>query len=211
MIRVKVLNKNPLYDYREDGKITEGRDLFYEDSTFTPKNEVEFWIKQIVANHSCIRSVHFRVVARAPKSVIMQLIRATKGHPQPEVESSRPDWTGKERSNDPHEEKLFAQDHTAESFIEMAKQRLCYRTEKNTRNFMREIVGALKDSEDPFLRAVGYCSQPACWWLHGCPEIKSCNEDVTKVSDKLIEAYRLNNNIPLRTKQEEAEETMERR
>ena len=211
MIRVKVLNKDPLYDYREDGKITEGRDLFNEDSTFKPKNEVEFWIKQIVANHSCIRSVHFRVVARAPKSVIMQLIRATKGHPQPEVESSRPDWTGKERSNNPYEEKLFAQDHTAESFIEMAKQRLCYRTEKNTRNFMRVMVGALKDSEDPFLRAVGYCSQPACWWLQGCPEIKSCNENVTKVSDKIIEAYRLNNDIPLRTKQQEAEETMERR
>ena len=212
MIRIRVLNADTVYDYREDCKVTQGIDLFESDEPpLKAKDMTEWWIKQIVANHSCIRSVHFRVVARAPKSVIMQIIRATKGHPQPEVESSRPDWTGKERSNDPYEEKLFTQDHTAESFIEMAKQRLCYRTEKNTRNFMRVIVGALKDSEDPFLRAVGYCSQPACWWLRGCPEIKSCNENATKLSDKLIEAYRLNNNITLRTKQEEIDEALERR
>ena len=212
MIRVKVLNKDPLYDYREDCKITEGRDLFNEDSTFEPKNEVEFWIKQIVANHSCIRSVHVRVVARAPKSVIMQIIRATKGHPQPEVESSRPDWTGKERSNDPYEEKLFAQDHTAESFIEMAKQRMCRRTEKRTREFMAKMVKTLKESKDPFLRAVGFCCHAYCWWYGGyCPEVKGCEYNTCKLSDKMIAEYRTVNNIPLRTKQEEAEETMERR
>ena len=49
----------------------------------------------------------------AVKSVVMQLIRHTKGHPQPFVQSSRPDWNnGKERSNDPYEEKLFGLDHT---------------------------------------------------------------------------------------------------
>ena len=189
-MRFRVLNKYPLYDYREACKVTEGLDLYSTDSTYKPKNEVAFWIKQIIANHSTLRCIKFRLVDTRPKSVIMQIIRATKGHPQPEVQSSRPDWTGKERSNDPYEEKLFMQDHTAESFIEMAKQRLCQRTEDRTREFMRLMVQALKDSKDPFLKAVGYCCHPYCWWYGSCPEIKSCGSR-TSLASKIIKNYKV--------------------
>jgi hypothetical protein len=162
-----------------------------QNTFFKPKDEVEFWIKQICANHSTLRSVHFRLVDTRPKSVIMQIIRATKGHPQPEVESSRPDWTGKERSSDPYEDKLFMQDHTAESFIEMAKQRLCARTEPRTRHFMADMVVALRQDKNPFLKAVGYCCAPACGWLGGrCPEIKPCSSGKKKIADEVIELYR---------------------
>lgn len=194
-MRFRVLNKNPLYDYREACKVTQGIDL-WEDAVECdePKDTVEFWIKQIVANHSVIRSVHFRLVDTRPKSVIMQIIRATKGHPQPEVQSSRPDWNnGKERSSDPYEDKLFMQDHTAESFIEMAKQRLCYRTEERTRKFMREMVESLIDSHDPFLQAVGYCCHPACYWYKGCPEIRGC-KGCNPLSSEIIKVYRHNKN-----------------
>ena len=210
-MRFRILNRDPLFDYREDCKITQGIDLFENFDHWKPKNEVEFWIKQIVANHSTIRCVHFRLVDTRPKSVIMQIIRATKGHPQPEVESSRPDWTGKERSYDPYEDKLFTQDHTAESFVEMAKQRLCNKTEERTRKFMREMVNTLRSSKDPFLCAVGWCCVPACCWYGSrCPEVMGCGL-APRYADEVIHAYRLNNNIPLRTKQEEAEETLERR
>ena len=189
-VRFRILNEYPLEDYREACKITEGRELLVSDSSFLPKDETAWWIKQIVANHSTLRSVRFRLVAEAPKSVVMQLIRATKGHPQPEVESSRPDWTGKERSNDPYEDKLFMQDHTAESFIEMAKQRLCARTEEKTRKFMQSMVDALRTSEEPFLRAVGWCCQPVCaWYNNRCPELKGCGK-CEKLSDSIITAYK---------------------
>ena len=211
-MRFRVLNKDLMFDYREACKITQGRDLAMEVEHWKPKDEVEYWIKQIVANHSTLRCIHFRLVDTRRKSVIMQIIRATKGHPQPEVESSRPDWTGKERSSDPYEDKLFMQDHTAESFVEMAKQRMCRRTEKGTREFMSEMVKTLKKSKDPFLQAVGYCCHAYCWWYGGyCPEIKGCDCNTRKLSDKMIQEYRIANAIPLRTKQEEAEETMERR
>lgn len=190
-MRFRVLNRDPLYDYREACKITQGEDMELQNTFFKPKDDVEYWIKQITANHSCIRSVHFRLVDTRPKSVIMQIIRATKGHPQPEVQSSRPDWTGKERSSDPYEDKLFMQDHTAESFIEMAKQRLCNRTEANTHRFMLEMVMALRENKDPFLKAVGYCCAPACGWLGGrCPEIKPCMGGKAKLSDAFIGLYR---------------------
>lgn len=190
-MRFRVLNKDPLYDYREACKITQGRDLSMEVEHWKPKDEVEFWIKQIVANHSTLRCIHFRLVDTRPKSVIMQIIRATKGHPQPEVQSSRPDWTGKERSSDPYEDKLFMQDHTAESFIEMAKQRLCNHTEKKTREFMTDMVIALRQDENPFLKAVGYCCAPACGWLgRRCPEINSCKPNNKRVAEEAIEIYR---------------------
>ena len=176
-MRFRILNENPLKDYQESCKITQGIDWGYNDYYFEPKDEVEYWIKQIVANHSTLRAVKFRMVDEAPKSVIMQIIRATKGHPQPEVQSSRPDWNGgKERSPDPYELKLFMQDHTAESFVEMAKQRLCARTEDKTRDFMETAVEDLKNSGEPFLIAVGYCCHPYCWWYNACPEIKSCGK-----------------------------------
>lgn len=188
-IRFRIFNRDPLYDYREACKTTQGIDLELQNTFFSPKDEVEFWIKQIVANHSTLRCIRFRLIARAPKSVIMQLIRATKGHPQPEVESSRPDWTGKERSSDPYEEKLFSQDHTAESFIEMAKQRMCNRTEENTRKFMELMAEVLRASKDPFLKAVGYCCGPACEWLGECPEIKGCGQRPS-FAEHLIAQYR---------------------
>lgn len=190
-MRFRVLNRDPLYDYREACKITQGEDMELQNTFFKPKDEVEFWIKQICANHSTLRSVHFRLVDTRPKSVIMQIIRATKGHPQPEVQSSRPDWTGKERSSDPYEDKLFMQDHTAESFIEMAKQRLCNRTEGKTRAFMFSMVMVLRQDKNPFLKAVGYCCAPACEWLGGrCPEIKPCSSSKKRIADEAIELYR---------------------
>ena len=189
MIEFRMLNENWLYDYKEACFITQGLD---SDGFFIPigdeNKEVRYWVRQMVANHSTIRSVRFRMKASAPKSVVMQIIRATKGHPQPEVQSSRPDWCGKERSNDPYEEKLFIQDHTAESFIEMCKQRLCNRTEERTRQFMNEACKSLWKSDIPFFKALALCCKPACGWLRGCPELKSCGK-CEKLSAGFIEKF----------------------
>lgn len=171
--KFRVLNQDPIRDYKESCKITQGIDLSDREIK-APENEVDYWIKQIVANHSTIRSVKFRMYAQAPKSVVMQIIRATKGHPQPYVQSSRPDWVGEERSGDPYEEKMFIVDYTAESWVELCKQRLCTRTETRTRDFVRFCVNSLIHAKAPFLEAVGWCSNPACWWLKGCPELKTC-------------------------------------
>lgn len=187
-LKIRVLNKDPLFDYKEFNATTLGQEL--NPSTIeTPKNEVEYWIKQFICYHSNVRCIHFRIIDKRPRSVIMQLIRATKEHPQPFVQSSRPDWNGgKERSSDPYEEKLFGQDHTPASFIQMAMQRLCNRTESRTRAAMQEIVNEMKKSDDPIIKAVGYCCHPACWWYKSCPEIKSCGK-FEKLSDEVIKTY----------------------
>ena len=189
-IKIRVLNKDPLFDYKEFNATTLGQEL-NPRAIKTPKDEVAYWIKQFVCNHSNTRCIHFRIIDKRPKSVIMQLIRATKGHPQPFVQSSRPDWNnGKERSSDPYEEKLFGQEHTPESFIEMAKQRLCTRTEVRTLMTMQEIVKEMKKSKDPIIKAIGYCCHPYCWWYRGCPEIKGCGMYNNKVYDSIIKDYK---------------------
>lgn len=208
-MRIRVLNENPEYDYREACKITQGSILDLADD-LNVKDKTEWWIKQIVANHSTLRVIHFRIVDAQPKSVVMQIIRATKGHPQPEVQSSRPDWTGKERSSDPYEDKIFMQDHTAESFIEMAKQRLCLRTEEKTRKFMNEAVIELKHSSNPFLKAVGYCCHPQCEWSGClCTEIKGCGR-YGKLSELIINEYKVGEGLFTRDKKDVYEDASSR-
>ena len=144
---------------------------------------VDDWLDYLIPNHSTLRCVEFIVYDKLPKSVINQLLRATKGHPQPEVESSRPDWNnGKERSSDPYELKMFAQKHTAESFIELCKQRMCNRTEERTRDTIHKWMGVLYKSNDPFFHALWSICNPSCIWLGFCPERKrTCGYSKTNI------------------------------
>lgn len=174
MVELRIMNADPVFDYRQSCGITLG---MRRPKPLNIKNEEDFWLKHILANHSTMRSIRFRIIDEAKKTVIAQLVRATKGHPQPYAEASRPDWTGKERSSDPYEEKLFGHDHTAESFIEMAKQRLCSKAEKNTRLEMIEIVDAMKSHPEPYFRALAKLCMPYCEWYGGrCPELYGCGK-----------------------------------
>ena len=58
------------------------------------------------------------------------------------------------------------------------------------------MVETLKRSDEPFLKAVGYCCRANCWWHGGrCPEIKSCLDDVRKVSNELISIYQVDSAV----------------
>ena len=93
-MKFRILNENPLIDYREACKITQGIELnsalYRKEKDWKPENEVEFWIRQITANHSTIRSIRFRLETSAPRSVIMQIIRDQRTPPTLRtVESAR--------------------------------------------------------------------------------------------------------------------------
>lgn len=183
-MNVRILNNSPVYDYRESCMTTLGKEVF-EPLGKTGDSLMRWWMKQFIANHSTVRSVHFRIKDKVPKSVAMQIIRATKGHPQPYVQSSRPDWVGKERSKDPYEEKMIQIDFTPESFIAMCRQRLCIRTELRTRKVVESWVEKLKNSGDVMLQAVGNCCKPNCVWYGACPEIKGCGK-FPKLSERFM-------------------------
>lgn len=182
-MEIRILNSDPIFDYKQFCLITQGKVI---KKCTKPEKLTEWWIRQIVANHSTIRCIHFRIIDEISKNSVMQIIRATKGHPQPQVCSSRPDWTGKERSNDPYELKLFAVDYTPESFVEMCKQRLCKRTEENTREIIVELVEQMRESDDPLIKAIGYCCHPNCVYHGGCTELVPCHDTET-LADRFIE------------------------
>ena len=56
---------------------------------------------------------------------------------------------------------------------------------------MWAVVNSLRNCKVPFLRAVGFCSLPACLWYGGrCPEIKDCGL-CPKISDEIIHAFEI--------------------
>lgn len=181
-MEIRILNKDPLLDYRQSAKVTLG--IFLKENDWQPKDLEKFWVKQICAMHSIIRGIHFRIIDEIPKSVASQLVRHTDGHPQPEMQSSRPDWTGKERSNDPYELRLLEIDFTPESFIKMAQKRLCKKTEERTLKVVKSWVEEMKKSDDPLIRAIARCSKPKCDWYLSCNEIKPCGKYSTMLYER---------------------------
>lgn len=170
-IQFDLTTKDPLKVFSKFTSVTQGK---FTSSFFTPKDEEAFYKKHMRANHSTLRCIHFIVYGVLPKTVIAQLIRATKGHPQPVVQTSRPDNTGKERSSDPYELIAFAQEHTAESFLALCRQRLCYKSEDRTRKAVEDLVSVLERSEEPFFRALGSLCVPSCVYTNRCDELKPC-------------------------------------
>lgn len=170
MITLRVLNEYPLLDIQEAIATTLGK----QSLKSVPDSKdalVDYYITLFIQNHSVVRSVHFRIIdTEANKSVTRQLLRATTGGPQPYVESSRPDWTGKPRNEE--ETCFFTHDHTAESFIMEARQRLCYRAWAPTRKTVLDIVRKMWESGDPFFEALAVCCVPNCVFQYGCPEGK---------------------------------------
>lgn len=173
-MKIRIINSDPMFDYKHACLITKGKDI---TKCSTPENEVEYWVKNILTGHSTLRFIEFVITDEIPKSCIMQIIRATKGHPQPEVQSSRPDWTGQERSNNPYETKLFCMQFTPESFIEMCKQRLCSCTEEKTRTIIKKWTWEMQKSDNPLIRAIGICCKPKCFYFGGrCNELTGCGK-----------------------------------
>ena len=167
MITVRIINEDPLFDIREAIATTIGKDNLKDFNG----DLYSYYLTLFIQNHSILRSVRFRIKDTASdKSVARQLLRATTGSPQPYMESSRPDWTGKPRNDT--ETCFFTQDHTAESFMNEARQRLCFRAWAPTRKTVQEIIKTMRESGDPYFRALAVASVPNCVHQYGCPEGK---------------------------------------
>lgn len=174
-MKIRIINADPMFDYKHACLVTKGKDISKCTYPENEEAEVEYWVKHICTEHSTLRNIHFVLTDEIPKSCVMQIIRATKEHPQPEVCSSRPDWTGKERSNDPYELKLFQVEYTPLGFLAMCRQRLCTKTEPRTRKVVHGWVAQMCLSDNALIRAIGLCAEPQCSYHGGvCTELEPC-------------------------------------
>jgi len=171
-IEIEMTTANPWETFMRFTYVTMGKKP--PEKTLNKKPNEFDWIRYIKTEHSTLRCIHFIIYDRLPKTVVDQLLRATKGHPQPEVESGRPDNTGVPRSTDPFKLKDFAQEHTAESFLELCKQRLCKRTEEPTRKAVQNWIKYMSKSDDKFLNALAILAVPQCVKYCYCPELTCC-------------------------------------
>ena len=176
-IEIEMTTANPWETFMRFTYVTMGKKP--PEKTLNKKPNEFDWIRYIKTEHSTLRCIHFIIYDRLPKTVVDQLLRATKGHPQPEVESGRPDNTGVPRSTDPFKLKDFAQEHTAESFLELCKQRMCFRTEEPTRKAVISWVEEMMYSKEPFFRALGELANPSCVKYGYCPERLFCGYNKT--------------------------------
>jgi len=169
---LRITTKDPLYEIRDAACNTLGKSA---DSTrvYIHAEAYEYFVNAFIAKHSIIRCVHFKIIDTVRTDVEHQLLRATKGNPQPYCQSKRPDWNnGTERMPDDKSISLFCHEHTAESFMAECNQRLCHRAMKETREEVLKILQEMDNSRDPYFEALAFCCVPNCVFQYGCPEGK---------------------------------------
>lgn len=189
-MEIKILNRDPLLDYKHACCITKGINV---KKITTPEDELKFWLFHLCAEHSTLRFISFSITDKIPKSCVMQIIRATKDHPQPVVQSSRPDWCGKERSSNPYEEIYTEILYTPGAFLAMCRQRLCTKTERRTREVIENWVNEMRESENPLIKAIGYCAIPQCEYQGNiCPELLPCGKCKVRKWEKIYDNIGLN-------------------
>jgi len=175
MIELQLESSDPLYRIKDAACITLGKRA-NKIQTMDYAEQYEYFKNAFIAKHSIIRAVHFTVIDTVRTDVEHQLLRATKGHPQPYCQSKRPDWNkGDPRLPDDKTYSLFGHQHTAESFMEECRQRLCGRAMKETREEIIDVLHAMVESREPFFNALAFCCVPNCVFQSGCPEgTRSC-------------------------------------
>ncbi len=175
MIKLKILNENPIIDVKTLACTTIGKKA--SNKKLNETEELIFWKDNFLQEHSTLRGVTFLIQDDNMRGdIASQLLRATKGHPQPEVQSSRPDWNNGEKRKPSNETFInFAHLHTAESWMAMCRQRLCYSTMKETRQKVLDIIEEMRNSDNLFFNMLADFSVPQCVYRMGCCDRRNCN------------------------------------
>ena len=142
------------------------------------KNKVfdKAWcLAQLHAQHSTLEQVHLYLYDPACRGdVTSHIVRHTKGHPRPVVESWRPDWTGQPRP--PYDApRQFLAYLTPYALIEMMRQRLCVLAATPTRQWAESVKVACQQHGDVFIQTLGEYVMPDCEYRGGV-----CHQDARR-------------------------------
>ena len=137
-----------------------------------PSDDFKFKISK--SEHSPLRCLIFNIdLYDIPNYISVHFIRHHVGV-QPFVSTSRPDIDGKQvsreeqKKTDPVNVRLFI---NAQEIINISRQRLCNKAEKDTRLIWANVIKELSKTE-PILAS--FCV-PNCVYRNGiCPEFESC-------------------------------------
>lgn len=122
------------------------------------------------SEHKPICCVRVVIDATVPKSVASHF--RTHDHKLDFIQTSRPDLTGKDR--DGSEEVRYLIVCNPQTLVNIARKRLCSKSEKNTLDFCAEIEYRARKSANRYLQILSEYMVPNCQYRGGCTEIKSC-------------------------------------
>jgi hypothetical protein len=137
-----------------------------EPDTWEPTLE---WARlMVLAEDSTLEMASLIIDDDIRGDVASHIVRATAYHPRHVVQSSRPDWTGKARPG-PEVTRIYFGKWNIKALLQMAKERLCYRAMKETREEIEAIKRYLLRSDDVLMKTVGWAMMPACVYRAACP------------------------------------------
>jgi hypothetical protein len=137
--------------------------------------------------------IHFTITDYLMRGdVASHLVRHTKGHPRFVVQSMRPDWNKGEARPASSTHRFFSMQATPLALMYMARQRLCTRAMKETREWMLELKRRMweygetyGDGTSNVAQAMSLIMVPDCIAQCGCPYgKKTCGH-----FDKFIDNY----------------------
>ena len=153
-------------------------DLVLEMAMYTqgkyPKNQFPSsnWKRKTVkAQHSILRCLQFVIyIEDVPNYTHNHFVRHV--HSQPFIASMRPDITGLASNdeitrNTPNNGCYMM---SAQEFLNISYQRLCYKASKETREIWEAVVEEMRKIEPELVEF----AVPNCVRLNMCPEYKSC-------------------------------------
>lgn len=167
-MEIEWLESDPVSVIKKANLITLGRKI-----DKVKEADEDWYIHTVLSEDSTLEWVHLKITDTVRSDVVNQLVRTTTYHPRHVVESFRPDWTGKDRPKDSASLRLYSSLWTPKALIHMARDRLCYKAMKETRDKVFEIKDYLS-SDSTFMEYIGMAMVPHCIYRYGCPFKKSC-------------------------------------
>lgn len=142
--------------------------------SFPPKDyTLGKWKQLLLSEHSTLEFADFTMYGLFDGRMVSHLVRHTKGHPRHAVYSHREDWTKKDRP-DPSTKRMYLSKWTPYSWIQMCRQRLCYKAASYTRDAIVNARNSMKASKEPFFMGLAWASVPDCIYRNGCPYSTPC-------------------------------------
>ena len=169
IIKPRITNNDPDRDLMESVLVTVGKKYVGNKPSIDKLKDF------IIAEHSILDVIQVYIeFQETDKDSRNQLVRHTKHNPRYYCQSSRPDWIGEKR--DPNSKVSWNGVYNIRALLRMANERMCTRTELETRKQVFLLKEAMIKSDDKFLQVIGWAMVPSCVNRMGCPDNVFCGQ-----------------------------------
>jgi hypothetical protein len=159
-LQISILNAQPDADVVEAERIVSGT----LDARVPSPRSTNWWLGRMIASHSSLRCVRFRIVWRGIRSDAAREIGAKTGMAE---QLAHPQFEGISATD-------VLLDTDSEGWLRLCGSGLCSRVEGSMQTAIQAAADQMRESFDPFFQALGALSVPRCERTLRCPELRGC-------------------------------------